>query len=242
MAVAEARRERPGQALVDEFCDSLWLEDGLSKNTLDAYKRDLLLFADWLPAGELDSYMAGLILPSMVLVAAGTVLQALAQGKNPPDVSDPEFVNTVFWKTVSLGFYQDFIRGATDAENPLQAGSQLGGPNVQAMTDIGTLGAYALSDANAAATGGEDTTNTGRQAVRTLRNFVPRHWATDAAVERLVWDNMQRAVDPEADADFARRARRVEQGYWWEPGDTSPGEIDWSTLDLGDQDGDYAGR
>jgi integrase/recombinase XerD len=26
----------------------LWLEDGLSKNTLDAYKRDLLLFAGWL--------------------------------------------------------------------------------------------------------------------------------------------------------------------------------------------------
>ena len=41
-------RARPGQDIVDEFCDALWLEDGLSKNTLDAYKRDLLLFADWL--------------------------------------------------------------------------------------------------------------------------------------------------------------------------------------------------
>jgi len=39
---------RAGQAIVDEFCDALWLEDGLSKNTLEAYKRDLLLFADWL--------------------------------------------------------------------------------------------------------------------------------------------------------------------------------------------------
>ncbi len=41
-------KPRPGQAIVDEFCDALWLEDGLSKNTLDAYRRDLLLFADWL--------------------------------------------------------------------------------------------------------------------------------------------------------------------------------------------------
>ena len=40
--------ERPGQAVIDEFCDALWLEDGLSKNTLEAYKRDLLLFAAWL--------------------------------------------------------------------------------------------------------------------------------------------------------------------------------------------------
>ena len=39
---------RAGQAIVDEFCDALWMEDGLSKNTLEAYKRDLLLFADWL--------------------------------------------------------------------------------------------------------------------------------------------------------------------------------------------------
>ena len=35
-------------ALIDEFCDSLWLEDGLSKNSLDAYRRDLTAFARWL--------------------------------------------------------------------------------------------------------------------------------------------------------------------------------------------------
>lgn len=35
-------------ALIDQFCDTLWLEDGLSQNTLDAYRRDLKLFALWL--------------------------------------------------------------------------------------------------------------------------------------------------------------------------------------------------
>ena len=35
-------------ALIDEFCDSLWLEDGLSRNTLEAYRRDMRLFAAWL--------------------------------------------------------------------------------------------------------------------------------------------------------------------------------------------------
>ncbi|MDQ7969393.1 MAG: site-specific tyrosine recombinase XerD [Oxalicibacterium faecigallinarum] len=33
---------------IDEFCDALWLEDGLSKNTLDAYRRDLKMLASWL--------------------------------------------------------------------------------------------------------------------------------------------------------------------------------------------------
>jgi integrase/recombinase XerD len=34
-------------ALLDEFCDAVWLEDGLAKNTLESYRRDLKLFARW---------------------------------------------------------------------------------------------------------------------------------------------------------------------------------------------------
>jgi integrase/recombinase XerD len=34
-------------ALLDDFCDAVWLEDGLAKNTLDSYRRDLRLFAQW---------------------------------------------------------------------------------------------------------------------------------------------------------------------------------------------------
>ncbi len=36
------------QAQIDQFCDSLWLEDGLAKNSLEAYRRDMRLFAEWL--------------------------------------------------------------------------------------------------------------------------------------------------------------------------------------------------
>ncbi len=34
--------------LIDEFCDNLWLEQGLAKNSLEAYRRDMKLFARWL--------------------------------------------------------------------------------------------------------------------------------------------------------------------------------------------------
>lgn len=34
--------------LLDEFSDALWLEDGLSRNTLDSYRNDLRLFSEWL--------------------------------------------------------------------------------------------------------------------------------------------------------------------------------------------------
>ncbi|SAK72740.1 site-specific tyrosine recombinase XerD [Caballeronia calidae] len=65
--------ETPGLAAsqdsIDLFCDALWLEHGLAKNSLEAYRRDLKLFAEWLgktrgapldAAGEADmnGYMA----------------------------------------------------------------------------------------------------------------------------------------------------------------------------------------
>lgn len=37
---------------IDTFLDALWLEDGLSKNTLAAYRRDLTQFACWLVLRE----------------------------------------------------------------------------------------------------------------------------------------------------------------------------------------------
>jgi integrase/recombinase XerD len=47
------------QHSIDAFIDALWLEDGLSKNTLAAYRRDLTLYGDWLSdqglaQGEMD--------------------------------------------------------------------------------------------------------------------------------------------------------------------------------------------
>lgn len=55
MNLARAQTESPAIELptqtlaqIDQFCDYLWLEDGLSKNTLEAYRRDLRLFAEWL--------------------------------------------------------------------------------------------------------------------------------------------------------------------------------------------------
>jgi integrase/recombinase XerD len=59
----------PEDRVLDEFCDSLWLEDGLSRNTLDSYRRDLSWFRLWLAKqhhkalldadhGDLLSYLA----------------------------------------------------------------------------------------------------------------------------------------------------------------------------------------
>ncbi|NBX88728.1 MAG: site-specific tyrosine recombinase XerD, partial [Betaproteobacteria bacterium] len=40
----------PGQTAIDQFIDAVWLEDGLSANTLLAYRRDLTALCEWLLA------------------------------------------------------------------------------------------------------------------------------------------------------------------------------------------------
>lgn len=66
---AEAPSLPPQSAdAIQRFCDALWLEDGLARNTLDAYRRDLTLYAHWLAArgksiaetedGDLADYFA----------------------------------------------------------------------------------------------------------------------------------------------------------------------------------------
>jgi len=40
------------QHAIDAFVDALWLEDGLARNTLAAYRRDITLYAQWLAAQD----------------------------------------------------------------------------------------------------------------------------------------------------------------------------------------------
>ena len=59
---AQAVAKADPDAVLDAFCDALWLEDGLSKNTISSYRADLLQLTGFLKnttlekAGEADLY------------------------------------------------------------------------------------------------------------------------------------------------------------------------------------------
>ena len=69
--------EQSNKNWIDYFCDALWLEDGLSANTLDSYRRDLHSFMKWL-----ENDVAG---ASLIDVEGQTLLRYVAfcfsQGK-----------------------------------------------------------------------------------------------------------------------------------------------------------------
>ena len=71
----DARAREASQAGIDRFIDALWLEDGLSSNTLAAYRLDLQGYADWLaqePGKALDATQEADLLAYMAARHAGT--------------------------------------------------------------------------------------------------------------------------------------------------------------------------
>ena len=54
MELEENIKPSDNASIMDSFIDHLWLEDGLSKNTLNSYRFDLKIFCDWLVKKKID--------------------------------------------------------------------------------------------------------------------------------------------------------------------------------------------
>jgi len=128
-------------ALIDEFIDALWLADGLSKNTLAAYRSDLSLFAAWLDGAKtsiagadearINAYLAHLhARPAGIKSASQRRLMAtlrrcyrwlLDQGRLQVDpllnIDKPPTISR-FPKTLSEKQVEDLL-GAPDLATPL---------------------------------------------------------------------------------------------------------------------------
>lgn len=70
------------QDLIDRFVDSLWLHEGLSRNTLYAYRKDLELFALWLQAQPQAVALSGVTEPVLQAFFAAKHAQTKATTAN----------------------------------------------------------------------------------------------------------------------------------------------------------------
>ena len=114
MAVAVQPRppaETRFEGLVLDFLSYLELERGLSRNTLDAYRTDLLQYGEFLAARDLDALEAG---PGDI----GEFLAGLATGEGRPACSSA----TVHRKSACLrSFYKQLRRDELIVEDPTAA-------------------------------------------------------------------------------------------------------------------------
>lgn len=97
------------QEILDTFIDQLWLEDGLARNTLESYRRDLAQLAEWLEKRN-----------ALLLTASQTDLESYLAFKSPQ--SKPRSIGRLI--ASMRRFYRYWLRkGKVNADPTLQLDS-----------------------------------------------------------------------------------------------------------------------
>lgn len=161
------------------------------------------------------------------------ILKDLVKGNDPRDATTNEFWGAAVLQGGGLGILGDFFYAA-QARNGKSSTMTSMGPSAAFLSDIFDL---TVGNANEVAKGMRDGeglgeavegARVGRDSARFLARYAPwaSIWWARAAWERGVVDQVQKLLDPDADADFRRRARRLEreygQGQWWPAGEAAP--------------------
>ncbi len=159
----------------------------------------------------------------LMLGALSVQLKELAKGRDPRPMDTPSFWLAALFQSGGLGIFGDFFSSETSRAGGGLA-ETIAGPVVGAGGDVIRLVAQPIQDmANG------DDPNIGRS----VSNFVRRNtpvasslWYARAAYDRAVADNLQRLLDPEAEANWRRQERQRERDFgsatWWERGEMLP--------------------
>jgi hypothetical protein len=149
-------------------------------------------------------------------------LQQLRNGKDPRDMTTPEFWGSAAYRSGGLSIWGDLLYAS---ENRMGGGvaSTIAGPTASSLNDILNL-TYGSAKKAVLFTDNKERTNFGREATNFLKRYTPGAslWYVRTAWERVLMDNLQRMVDPEADASFRRKVQNARKDYkqefWWKPG------------------------
>ncbi|WP_332772930.1 hypothetical protein [Phenylobacterium sp.] len=176
---------------------------------------------------------APMLIAATISGAAAIWLKDISKGNDPRplwDEDDPKearkrafrFLAQAAAQGGGQGILGDFL-SSVEARNGKSSSATALGPALGLVSDTWNL---TVGNANEALSGEE--THAGREAARYAGRYAPLAtlWWTRAAWNRAVTDQLQKVLDPEADDDFRRRARRMEreygQGQWWPQGSVLP--------------------
>lgn len=154
---------------------------------------------------------------STMLILTGALaiqLKELAKGNDPRPMDTAKFWLAAQFQGGGLGIFGDFF----SAESSRVGGGlaeTIAGPVIGAMGDV--LGPIA---SNTTAAINAEKTHWGRDAANFMRGNTPvasSIWYGRTAYSRLVADNLQAFLDPEADMLFQRQLRKQQKDYGTQP-------------------------
>lgn len=173
-------------------------------------------------AGLGAAYAGGLMASMTMFGALSMQLKQMASGRDPRDMTTPEFWSAALLQGGGLGIYGDFLFADLNRYGGGIVGN-LAGPVAERVNDVREL---TIGNLAQLATGQQ--TRAGRELVSFLRGNVPggNIWYTRLAWERIALDQLQYLLDPEANKAFKNKqkfwAREFGQDYFWAPGALTP--------------------
>jgi hypothetical protein len=174
-------------------------------------------------AGDHGKYMVGLVASLTLMGATAMQLKAIANGKDPRDMTDWKFWGAAFMQGGGAGIFGDFLNSATTRADQSLYMAFFAGPTGSLIDE-----AAKTTFGQAGKIGEDKETNIGRDMARFMRRNTPGTslWYSRLALDRLLWDRLQEIADPNAGASFRRiedKARKeVNQEFWWSPGQAAP--------------------
>lgn len=153
---------------------------------------------------------------AMLVVLGGLAIQLkeLAKGNDPRPMGDAKFWMAAMFQGGGLGIFGDFFNAETSRVGGGLA-ETIAGPVVGAAGDLIKPVASNIT----AAVNGKNTF-VGRDIANTVRRntpFLSSAWYARTAYSRLVADNLQAFLDPEAELLFRRRLKRQAKDYGTQP-------------------------
>lgn len=174
-----------------------------------------------IPTGRGKAAYAAKMSVGLVLLGAVAIqLKQIAKGRDPRPMDDTAFWKAAIFQGGGLGIFGDFF---TSKENRMGGGfaQTLAGPVVGLADDIGDLTSGPLMRA----ANGENV-NLGREVANFARYNTPvasSLWYQRLAFDRMVADQLQRFLDPDAERSWRRQERKRERELrnktWWERGE-----------------------
>lgn len=167
-------------------------------------------------------YLAGFVVTATLMGALAMQMKEIAKGRDPVEMDTPEFWGAAALQGGGLGIFGDFLFSQTNRYGGGLA-QTIAGPVVGLADDVRNL---TIGNVQQMITG--DDTKFGSEMVRFAARYTPGSslWYTRLAMERMVVDQVQLMVDPEAPAKMRRLEKRYKsernQEYWWRPGRTRP--------------------
>lgn len=173
-------------------------------------------------------HATALILTSGILGAVAMGLKDIKDGRDPrkwldeKTYLDPQFWGAAVLQAGGFGLAGDLLFSNTGRHGQ-NLSKTIAGPMMDRADNL-----LALTTGNVFQRFRGEKTNIGRESVRFLRQNIPgaNLWPIGLVLQRKVFDELQKRVDPEAYSAFSReqqlRLRDYRQQYWWRPGESAP--------------------